>query len=48
MMLLVGLFQAAQDVDGLGDGRLGDVDLLKTPREGPVLFKKIAVLFVGG
>ena len=41
---LVALLQAAQDADGVLDGRLGDVHLLEAPLEGGVLLDVLAVL----
>ena len=39
VMLLEAALEAAQDLDGLVDGRLGDVDLLEAPRERVVLLE---------
>ena len=44
----VGLNDAHQDLDGILDRRLVDVDFLKTADERSVLLKIVAILLVGG
>ena len=45
---LVAVAQALQDLDGVGDGRLVDHDLLEAPLEGGVLLEVLAVLVERG
>ena len=45
---LVAVAEALQDLDGVGDGRLVDLDLLEAPLEGGVLLEVLAVLVERG
>ncbi len=47
VVLLEARLQALQDLDGLGDRRLGHVDLLEAPRQRVVLLEDLPVLVVG-
>ncbi len=44
MMRFETAFEPAQDLDGLGHARFGDVDFLETSRQGAVLFEHPAEL----
>jgi hypothetical protein len=46
-VLEIGL-QALQDLDGVRDARLVDIDLLEPAHKCPVLFEELAVFLVGG
>jgi len=48
VVLLVFVFQTAQDRNGILDGGLGDEDRLKSPRQRRVLFDMLAVLVQRG
>ena len=48
VVLLEARLQALQDLDRLGDRRLGHVDLLEAPRQRVVLLEDAAVLVVRG
>src|SRR5262245_45660934 len=46
VMLFESRLEALEDLDGLGDRRLGNVDLLEAPGERVVLFEDLAELVV--